>query len=109
MDKDQVLTDLKEAMEDVFQSIEKIKGEKFADAVRYLHMSMHTFRLITIFIDKETPKEATKMLSAQYAGMVDYGLEAVARGLSEEDMKEVWKWAEQLDKRVDSAMKELNK
>ena len=109
MDKNQVVDDLKEALGDAFESIEKIKGAQFADAVKFLHMSMHTFRLFMAVADKDVPKELGEIVAKQYTGLVDFGFEALTEGMSEEDVKEVWKWAEQLDKRIDHAMQELNK
>lgn len=109
MDKKQLIEDLQESLGDAFESIEKIKGAKFADAVKFLHMSMHTFRLFMFLADKDVPTDVGQLVAKQYSSLVDFGLEALLDGLSEEDVKEVWKWAEQLDKRIDVAMKELNK
>ena len=109
MNKEQVVNDLKESIGDVFESIEKIKGERFANAVKYLHLSMHTFRLISLMLEDGHSSEARRILAMQYSQMVDFGFSGIAEGFSKEEQQEIWDWAEQIDSRMDSAMKELNK
>lgn len=109
MDKEQIVNDLKESMEDVFESIEKVRGEKFCQAVKYLHLSMHTYRLIKLMLDERIPPKTEEMLAMQYSQLVEFGFSALADGFSEDEQKEIWRWAEQVDNRMATAMKELNK
>lgn len=109
MNKEQIVKDLHESLGDSFESIEKIKGEQFADAVKFMHLSMHTFRLCNRLLDSDIPEKVGKTFSLQYAAMAEFGFDRICRGLSPEDKEEAWNWAKQMDSRIEQAIKELNK
>lgn len=108
MNKEQVIKELSESIGEAFESIEAIKGERFANIVRFIQLSMHTFRLTTMITDEEY-RHALPVLARQYTNMLDIAMLEMTKDMSKAEQDEAFKWAENLDKRIDNATQEINK
>ena len=109
MNRQQTIQQLEEMIADYQESIRAIKGKQFTDVVGFLAMSMHTIRLVSMMIDEDVPKEATEMLGKQFASLVSLGVDAMAGGMSSEEVKEAQDWAVKIDGRIEDAMSQLNR
>lgn len=108
MNNKKVLKELSESVSEALESIEAIKGKSFANLVRYIQLSMHTFRFTTMIADEEY-RHALPVLAAQYTSMLDIAMIEMTKGMSKEDQHEAFEWAENIDKRVGNATQEINK
>lgn len=109
MDKQQIIDDLTTTVEELFETIERVKGKRFADTVRFLHISMHTFRLFSMCLDDEVTEQIKRVLARQFSEMVELGAMGYFGDATKEEQKEMFNWAKQLDERTEKAMNEVNK
>ena len=111
MNKKQIMSELKESVEDVLNNLTSVKGEAYSKTVLYAHLGMHTAQLIVqVLSSHAVPKDTQRLLVFQHANLMDMGLELIsdAQGMSEATMQEIIDWSVKLNSKVSQAAENLS-
>lgn len=106
----QTKSEIDETLTDMFDSLKTIKGEDFADAVRFVSGIGHFAKMVSLGT-QEAPDAIREAIGQQYATVAAGGASLILRLMkaSEEDTKEILVWSEKIGENIDTRMDALSK
>jgi hypothetical protein len=108
---DDVRASLESTLQDYTESIRNIKGEEYAQAVKFLAGMQHTGKMIAI-ATKDAPDHIKHALSLQFANTGAIGANLIMHLMkieTEEEVHEMMKWADNISDSVDEAISNVAK
>lgn len=100
---------IEDRIQEVIENIKAIKGQDYADAVRFVSGLAHTAKLINVGT-QAAPPEVQRAIAMQFAQVGAGGSSLMLKlmGLSEDDCQEVLKLADSIGSIIDGQMDILN-
>lgn len=103
---DEIRKTLEQILQDYTNSIRAIKGEEYAQAVKFLAGMSHTGKMIAV-ATRSAPEQAKEALGVQFANTGAIGANLIMHLMkidSEEEVHEMMKWADRISDSVDEAI-----
>lgn len=97
------------SLNDYFDNLKAIKGETFAEVVRYLSGVSHAAKLISIGT-RLAPEHVRQPVGMQFAAVSAGGATLIFRlaNFNDEDIAEAMQWCEKISDTVDTGMDRLH-
>lgn len=107
---EQIKQDLETSVEESLASLRAVKGDAVADLADHVHKMLHVGRTIRI-ATQDAPDFAREKTMILFAKMIAKTTELVATAhkIPEDQLIDLVKWAQMLDKKTEEALKELAK
>ena len=102
--------DIESTIQEYFDNIEAIKGERHMEAVKYITGVSHTAKLISM-ATQHAPEHIQRVVSMQFAQVASGGATLIMKysNFTDEDVKEVLEISDRISNTVDEQMERLNK
>lgn len=101
--------EIDETLTDMFDSLKTIKGDDFADTVRFVSGISHFAKMVSLGT-QEAPEGVREAIGQQYATVAAGGATLILRLMkaSEEDTKEILLWSDKISNNIDTRMDALS-
>ena len=101
---------LEEKLNDYINSIKQIKGEEYAEAIRYLSGAAHTSKMISV-ATKDAPEIIRQAVGMQFATSSAIGANLIFNllKLGEKDIDEMIKWSDTIGESIDETLEAVHK
>lgn len=100
---------LEEKLNDYISSIREIKGNEYAEAIRFLSGVSHAGKMISV-ATKDAPEIIRQAVGMQFASACAIGSALICdlMKMSKEDMEEMMKWSDIISNSIDETLQSVH-